>query len=124
MRQKFVQNFAGVELKHIKAFSFDPHVAKGNCEHFTGVAQIPIGFAGPIQVHGEHAQGEFLIPMATSEDSVASYNRGIKVINLSGGVKCTVVADAMQRAPVFVFEDARGGRDFLKWIESNLDKNP
>jgi hydroxymethylglutaryl-CoA reductase (NADPH) len=122
-RQQFVEKFADVKLTHLKAYSFDPHLTKGNCEHFTGVAQIPIGFAGPIQVHGEHAQGEFIIPLATSEGTlVASYNRGIKVINLSGGVKCTVVGDAMQRAPVFVFEDARGGRDFLKWIEANIGK--
>ena len=42
---------------------------------------------------------------------VASYNRGIKLLNLCGGPKCTVMRDAMQRAPVFVFEDARGARD-------------
>jgi hydroxymethylglutaryl-CoA reductase (NADPH) len=28
----------------------------------------------------------------------------------------------MQRAPVFVFEDARAGRDFLRWVEANIDK--
>ena len=79
------------------------------------MAQIPIGFAGPIQVNGEFAQGEFLIPLATSEGTlIASYNRGIKVLNLSGGVKCTVVSDAMQRAPVFVFDDARDGRNFVR----------
>ncbi len=26
------------------------------------------------------------------------------------------------RAPVFVFEDARAGREFLKWVEANLDR--
>ena len=60
---------------------------KGNIENFTGVAQVPIGLAGPLKVNGEHAQGEFLIPLATTEGTlVASYNRGIKVLNLSGGV--------------------------------------
>jgi hydroxymethylglutaryl-CoA reductase (NADPH) len=43
----------------------------------------------------------------------------MKVLNLSGGVTCTVVADAMQRAPVFVFRDARGARDFVKWVQEN-----
>ena len=74
------------------------------------MAQIPIGFAGPLTINGEHAQGEFIVPMATTEGTlVASYNRGMKILNLSGGVKCTVVGDAMQRAPVFVFDDARAG---------------
>lgn len=122
-RQAFVQQFTGSKLEHVTKYSFDPHMAAGNCENFTGVAQVPIGFAGPIQIHGEHAQGEFLIPLATTEGTlVASYNRGIKILNLSGGVKCSVVGDAMQRAPVFVFEDARAGREFVKWVQANIAK--
>ncbi len=121
-RQEFVENFTGAKLNHIKNYSFDPHILAGNVEHFTGVAQIPIGFAGPLKVNGEFATGEYMIPMATTEGTlVASYNRGIKVLNLSGGVKCTVVADAMQRAPVFVFEDAREGRKFVTWIIDNFN---
>ncbi len=123
LRQAFVQAQTGVKLEHAAGFAWDPHRAKGNCENFTGVAQVPLGFAGPIHIDGEHAQGDFLIPLATSEGTlVASYNRGIKVLNLCGGVKCTVVADAMQRAPVFVFDDARQAREFLRWVEQNLDK--
>jgi hydroxymethylglutaryl-CoA reductase (NADPH) len=122
-RRAFVEEFTGTTPEHIYAQSFDPHLTQGNCELFTGVAQIPLGVAGPITVHGEHAQGEFLVPMATSEGTlVASYNRGIQVVNLSGGVRCTVVGDAMQRAPVFVFDDARAGRDFVRWVEENLPK--
>ena len=122
-RQEFVEQFTGVKLAHSAKYSFDPHVTQGNVEHFTGVAQVPLGFAGPIAIHGEHAQGDFLIPLATAEGTlVASYNRGIKVVNLSGGVKCTVVGDAMQRAPVFVFEDARAGREFVTWVGENVAK--
>jgi hydroxymethylglutaryl-CoA reductase (NADPH) len=122
-RQDFVEQFTGVKLEHIRAYSFDPQRVKGNCEQFTGVAQVPIGFAGPITINGEHARGDFLIPLATAEGTlVASYNRGIKVLNLCGGAKCTVVGDAMQRAPVFVFEDARAGRAFVQWVEANIDK--
>jgi len=122
-RQRFVQQYAKVKLDHTTQFSFDPHLTKGNIENFTGVAQVPLGFAGPILINGEHAQGEFLIPLATSEGTlVASYNRGMKVLNLCGGVKCTIVGDAMQRAPVFVFEDARQGREFIKWVDDNFDQ--
>jgi hydroxymethylglutaryl-CoA reductase (NADPH) len=122
-RQEFVEQHTGVKLEHVTKYSFDAHRVKGNCEHFTGVAQVPIGFAGPIHIAGEHAQGDFLVPLATAEGTlVASYNRGIKVANLSGGIKCTVVGDAMQRAPVFVFEDARAGREFVRWVEANIDK--
>ncbi|MCA9925990.1 MAG: hydroxymethylglutaryl-CoA reductase [Anaerolineales bacterium] len=119
-RQAFVESFTGQKLEHIPHYSIDPHTTNGNIEHFTGVAQIPIGFAGPMTIHGEHAQGDFLIPMATTEGTlVASYNRGIKLINRSGGVKATVAGDVMQRAPVFVFDDAREAREFVAWIHAN-----
>jgi hydroxymethylglutaryl-CoA reductase (NADPH) len=122
-RQKFVEQLTGAKLEHVTKFSFDPHMVKGNCEHFTGVAQVPLGFAGPLRINGEHANGEFLIPLATAEGTlVASYNRGMKILNRCGGVKCSVVGDAMQRAPVFVFENARAAREFVKWATANLDK--
>ena len=122
-RRKFTEKFTGSKLDHLSHYSFDPHIAKGNCEHFTGVAQIPVGIAGPLKVNGEHAQGEFLIPMATTEGTlVASYNRGIKLLNHCGGAKCSVVGDAMQRAPVFVFDDARAARDFSYWVQEHLAK--
>jgi hydroxymethylglutaryl-CoA reductase (NADPH) len=121
-RQNFAEQFTQQEFSHLKKYSFDPHDLKGNCEHFMGVAQVPVGLAGPLTVNGEHAQGDFLIPMATTEGTlVASYNRGMQVLNLCGGVKCTVIGDAMQRAPVFVFDDARGARDFGRWVAENLE---
>ena len=111
-----------MKLRHLAQYSFDPHLAKGNCESFTGAAQVPVGFAGPLRIDGEHAQGDFLIPLATSEGTlVASSNRGMKALNACGGVKVTVVDDAMQRAPVFVFPDTRAGRDFARWMEGSLE---
>jgi hydroxymethylglutaryl-CoA reductase (NADPH) len=122
-RQDFIESFTGFRPEHLTTFSFDPHDTEGNVENFVGVAQVPIGLAGPLQVKGEHAQGEFLIPMATAEGTlVASYNRGMKVLNACGGATVTVVDDAMQRAPVFVFEDARGARDFTHWVEEHHDE--
>ncbi len=122
-RQAFVELYAGRKLEHIKHYSFDPHLTQGNCEHFTGVAQIPLGIAGPLKVNGEYAIGEFVVPMSTSEGTlVASYNRGMKVLNACGGVKTTIVRDAMQRAPVFIFEDARGARDFVDWVKDHFSK--
>lgn len=120
-RKQFIEQFTGVTIEHLDKYSFDPHALAGNIENFTGVAQVPIGFAGPLKVNGEHAKGEFLIPLATTEGTlVASYNRGIKVLNLSGGVMCTVSDDRMQRAPVFVFDSAREARAFRDWVNEHF----
>jgi hydroxymethylglutaryl-CoA reductase (NADPH) len=122
-RQRFIEEKTGVRLSHIKAYSFDPKLTQGNIENFTGVAQVPIGFAGPLRISGEYAHGEFPIPLATTEGTlVASYNRGMKVLNLSGGVTTTVVMDQMQRAPVFVFDSAREARGFWSWIDEHFDE--
>ena len=119
-RQHYVEAATGAKLSHLTRYSFDPLLTRGNIERFTGVAQVPIGIAGPLLVRGEHANGEFLVPLATTEGSlVASYNRGMKLLNLSGGVRCTVLGDGMQRAPVFIFDSAREARDFRVWIERN-----
>jgi hydroxymethylglutaryl-CoA reductase (NADPH) len=122
-RQDFAEKTAGAALHHIRNYSFDPEVTEGNIENFTGVIQIPLGLAGPLRIHGEHAQGDFLIPLATTEGTlVASYNRGMKALNLSGGVICTVQDDHMQRAPVFVFDSAREARGFRSWVEGHLEE--
>ncbi len=95
----------------------------GNIEQFIGAAQVPIGLAGPLLVNGEHAQGEFYVPMATAEGTlVASYNRGMRLLYEAGGVTTTIVADHMQRAPAFVFADARAARDFSHWLKEHFDE--
>ena len=122
-RQEFIEENTPARLEHTKQFSFDPAVMSGNIENMFGVAQIPIGLAGPLLVNGEHAKGEFYVPMATVEGTMlASYNRGMRVIRESGGVITTVSGEAMQRAPVFVFPSAREARDFGLWLDANFTR--
>jgi hydroxymethylglutaryl-CoA reductase (NADPH) len=121
-RRTFVERVTGASLDHVGRFSIDPAALPGNVEHFTGVAQVPIGIAGPLLVNGEHARGEYYVPLATTEGTlVASYNRGMKLLHAAGGVTTTVCDDAMQRAPVFMFADAREARTFGRWIEQQFD---
>ena len=91
-RRDFAREVTGTDLTHVGKYSFDPGVLPGNIENFMGVAQVPMGLAGPLTIHGEHAVGEFYIPMATTEGTlVASYNRGMRLLSECGGVKTTVV---------------------------------
>lgn len=122
-RRHFLAEHTGRELKHAAEYSFDPAMLPGNIEHFIGVAQVPIGVAGPLLVNGEYARGEFYVPLATTEGTlVASYNRGMKLLRESGGVTTTISDDAMQRAPVFVFKSAREAREFGLWVEENFSE--
>jgi len=122
-RRAFVTEQTGASLEHVGSFSLDPGTLPGNVEHFTGVAQVPIGIAGPLLVLGEHAQGEFYVPMATTEGTlVASYNRGMKLLRAGGGVTVSVVEDHMQRAPAFPMQDARGARALRDWMREHHDE--
>lgn len=121
-RRSFVEQQTGAALNHVGHYSFDPGVLPGNIENFAGVAQVPIGIAGPLRINGEHARGDFYIPMATTEGTlVASYNRGMRLLSECGGVKTTVVEQHMQRSPAFMFEDALVARVFGEWIETHID---
>jgi hydroxymethylglutaryl-CoA reductase (NADPH) len=120
-RRAFVEAETGAKLDHLGRYSFAPSILPGNIEHFIGAAQVPIGVAGPIRINGEHARGDFYVPMATTEGTlVASYNRGMRLLTECGGVKTTVVEQFMQRAPVFIWDDAREARDFGQWVEANF----
>ncbi|MGB8331671.1 MAG: hydroxymethylglutaryl-CoA reductase, partial [Polyangiales bacterium] len=122
-RRELAHEQTGAALTHVGQYSIEPASVRGNIENFFGVAQVPIGLAGPLLIDGEHAQGEFYIPLATTEGTlVASYNRGMRLLTACGGVKTTVVEQFMQRAPVFFFEDARRAREFGAWVETQLDE--
>src|SRR4051794_38198272 len=122
-RRDFLREQTGVDLEHVSTYSFDPELVQGNVEHFTGVAQVPLGVAGPLQVNGEEAQGEFYVPLATAEGTlVASYNRGMKLLREAGGVTTTILDDRMQRAPAFLFASAREARDFGRWLEEHFEE--
>ena len=85
-RRAFVEAQTEARLDHVGRFAFDPAILRGNIENFIGVAQVPIGLAGPLRIDGEHATGEFYVPMATTEGTlVASYNRGMRLSRTAAG---------------------------------------
>ncbi len=63
-------------------------MTRGNIENPIGVAQVPMGVAGPVLIHGQNANGLFYVPMATTEGAlIRSYERGMVALTKSGGVQ-------------------------------------
>jgi hydroxymethylglutaryl-CoA reductase (NADPH) len=123
LRRTFVEDRTGVTLEHVAQYSFNPSLLPGNIENFTGVAQVPLGLAGPLRIVGEEARGDFYIPMATTEGTlVASYNRGMRLLTECGGVRATVVKHSMQRSPVFELRDALEARTLGEWIDAHFNE--
>lgn len=122
-RRDFVQEQTGRRLEHLTYHSLEPSSTRGNIENFIGVAQVPIGLAGPLLIDGEYARGEFFVPLATTEGAlVASYNRGMRLLHACGGARTTVVDDHMQRSPAFDCGDARGARELRDWVLAHLEE--
>lgn len=122
-RQEFIRARTGSAAEHVAHYSLDPATLPGNVENFFGVAQVPIGLAGPVLVNGEHAQGEFYVPLATTEGTlVASYSRGMKLCSAAGGITTTILDDKMQRAPVFSFDNARQAKAFGVWLTEHFEE--
>lgn len=93
---------------------------RGNIENYLGMARVPVGLAGPLLMRGEHARGEYRVPLATTEGAlVASFTRGMKAITLSGGAVARVISEGVQRAPYFRFGDLATAVDFLLWLDGH-----
>ncbi|WP_270087732.1 hydroxymethylglutaryl-CoA reductase [Sphingobacterium sp. SYP-B4668] len=95
----------------------------GNIENFIGMSQIPTGIIGPLRVIGSSAQGDFYVPLATSEGAlVASYHRGAKACYLAGGATSICLMEGVQRSPVFKFENVADLGLFVAWLLPQVDK--
>ncbi|HKW45488.1 MAG TPA: hydroxymethylglutaryl-CoA reductase [Candidatus Eremiobacteraceae bacterium] len=88
-----------------------------NIENYIGVARVPVGIAGPLRIFGTAARGAYPIPLATTEAAlVASYNRGMRLIALSGGCNAAVLDERMERTPAFVLRSLAQALTFVQWI--------
>jgi hydroxymethylglutaryl-CoA reductase (NADPH) len=93
-----------------------------NIENFIGTVKLPVGLAGPLRVNGLAAQGDYYVPLATTEAAlVASYHRGASVITLAGGCTSVVVNEGVARAPAFAFATMHEVGLFVIWSIDHMD---
>jgi len=96
-----------------------------NIESYVGTANIPVGIAGPLRVHGRNGTSDYRVPLATTEAAlVASYNRGSRLLTAAGGCNARVVDEAVNRTPMFAFDsvtEAEAFADFFNACSENLD---
>ena len=98
------------------------HQFRGNIENFVGMVQVPLGVIGPLRLCGLHAQGDFYVPLATTEGAlVASYGRGASVVSRAGGARVVCTLRRTTRAPFFRF---RSLVDAGLFIEFALESFP
>jgi hydroxymethylglutaryl-CoA reductase (NADPH) len=93
-----------------------------NIENFIGMTRLPLGLAGPLRVNGLFAQGDYYLPLATTEAAlVASYHRGACLLSQAGGCSAMLLAEGVTRSPGFAFVNARQAGLFAAWVVEHMD---
>lgn len=127
-RRGLIESLCRVSLPHIGTYSLDEQVASSrNCENMIGVAQIPLGVAGPLQISSFSTNQElrttnYYVPLATTEGAlIASINRGCKAINESGGALVYRETIGVTRGPVFKTNGIAESVTVKSWIEGHTE---
>jgi hydroxymethylglutaryl-CoA reductase (NADPH) len=119
-RRRLVEGESGADLGAVGDYVFDAAGVDANVENLLGAAQVPMGVAGPVPVDGGAADGEYYLPMATTEGAlVASVNRGLSAIRAAGGATARVTDAGMTRAPVFRVRGVAEAEQTVEWVAEN-----
>jgi hydroxymethylglutaryl-CoA reductase (NADPH) len=122
-RRTFIRDATDGDLDGIGEAAFEADAATGNVENLIGAAHVPMGVAGPVPVHGQAAEGEYYLPLATTEGAlVASVNRGLGTIAASGGAEARVIESKMTRAPVFRTDGVSSSTAVAEWARANQNE--
>ncbi len=88
-----------------------------NIENMIGTVKVPLGVVGPVRINGLNAEGDFIIPLATSEAAlVASYARGADIASRAGGITAVLLTEGVLRSPGFKFAHVMEAGLFLEWV--------
>lgn len=121
MRRAWIAHNTGRSFDAVGEMAFTPEETRGSIENLVGAAQIPLGIGGPIQVNGQHADGLFFVPFATTEGTlVTTYQYGMLAISHAGGANAHVLADALDIAPCFVVGSTHEALALAGWLDENL----
>ena len=94
-----------------------------NIENFIGTVKLPVGLAGPLRVNGIAAQGDYYVPLATTEAAlVASYHRGASVVTLAGGCTTLILNEGVGRAPAYAFSSLLEVGNFVQWCLAHMEE--
>jgi hydroxymethylglutaryl-CoA reductase (NADPH) len=122
-RRAWLEHNTGHSLQAAADTAFTPEEVRGNIENLVGAVHMPLGVAGPIRVNGEHAQGSYYVPFATTEGTlVATYQAGMRAITEGGGANAYVLGDSLDITPCFMLTSARDAISFSRWLNDHLDE--
>jgi len=121
-RREWIERKLGITLPLVGATAIPTESMRGNVENPIGAAQMPLGVAGPLLVHGTHANGAFYVPLATTEGAlVRSYERGMVMLTRAGGVTSRIFVDENVVCPTFSFETVEDAHRFAASLPGHFE---
>lgn len=122
-RRQLAEQAAGRQLKHISGQPVALEEARNKIESLIGFAQVPLGLAGPMQVDTAKGRREVYVPLATTEGAmVASFNRGMQLLNSGGGVRARVIQEGLTQCPMFVYRTVADAQRAQQIADSSFDQ--
>ena len=121
-RRRWIEEQTACSLPQVGASELPTETFRGNIENPIGTVQMPLGVAGPLQIRGEHADGVFYVPLATTEGAlVRSYERGMALLTRSGGAEVRIHQDENRVAPIFLLDSVAAAQAFARTLEDHLE---
>ena len=71
MDLKKLEDVLKIKLPHIGGVAFQKDDVI-HCENRIGGTLLPLGVAGPLHINGQHAKGDYYIPLATTEGALVA----------------------------------------------------
>ncbi len=122
-RRALCEGTASVALPHLSGGPVPHEQARGKIENLIGWAQVPVGIAGPFQVELSSGPREVYVPMATTEGAmVASYSRGMRLLNEGGGARARTVREGLSQHPVLVYDAVDAALRAADVARSSVDR--
>lgn len=122
-RRSLCEGTASVALPHLGGQPVPHDQARGKVENLLGWAQVPVGIAGPFRVELTQGAREVYVPMATTEGAmVASYSRGMRLLNEGGGARARMVREGLSQHPVLVYDSIEGAQRAAAVAEASLER--
>ncbi|PSP56084.1 hydroxymethylglutaryl-CoA reductase (NADPH) [Halobacteriales archaeon QS_1_67_19] len=122
-RRRLLAVETDADLDVVGDYAFEAAEVETAIENLIGGAQVPMGVAGPVRVAGGAADGEYYLPLATTEGAlVASVNRGLSVIASAGGADARITKSGMTRAPVFRVSGIAEAEEVVSWVGEHVER--
>ncbi len=118
-RNKALENELEISLDNVNK-SFIDEVDKVHCENLIGAITVPLCAAGPAKIIGKSINGNYYVPLSTTEGAlVASISRGFKATS-EFGIKTTIEKIGATRGPVLKFNNIQDAKNGANWINDNF----